>query len=473
MSEGAVLELLSRGKKDAYQIQDPVRTWFGSHYDRRSPTTREYRDLFPENLPRFGQSFDIILPSDGDILKAFDLRILMPTWLPPDIVLINRAAPSRVRVLSAPYRVLTPTGYVDMPPAPIVYGWVNGITNYMIHKWALFADTMMIMEGYGEFNSWYPDMDTTHFQAPLIHASTGRHDASDNNIEANATLQELVFRVPLPGLEAAGLPLCAMNQQKIYLRFWLRSLPELVESGLLPQPPGVTAPLYELAPAPWMRPIYVDGVLTGEMTSAARFLKGPIVYARTIVLNVENDLRDALVAQRFQIPFRRQLRDYWEISKNSFSQAPMKHPLLIGGYFQTLFLGIRSIARISQNKYYDLTPSPGGAPEWLAELEFNVNGQDRIYPWGPLALRTLANNTQIGRDITAGLYYLVFGSSPDDEPAGACDLTECQKAAINMRFAPVAADPMTGSNQTSLYVIGLSWNVLDIADGVVSLKFVD
>ena len=472
MSEGTVLELLSRGKKDAYQNQNPVRTWFGSHYDRRSPTTREYRDLIPENPPRFGQSFDIILPSDGDILTTFDLRITMPTWLPSDIVTINRRDPSSVRVMSAPYRVLTSSGYVNMPPAPIAYGWVNGITNYMIKKWALFADTMMIMEGYGEFNSWYPDMDTTHFQAPLIHASTGRHDTSDNSIESNATLQELVFRVPLPGLEATGLPLCAMNQQKIYLRFWLRSLSELVESGLLPSPPGVTAPLYELAPTPWLRPILVNGVPTAT-TSAARFLKGPTIYARTIVLNVENDLRNALVAQRFQIPFRRQLRDYWEISKNAFSQAPMKHMLLIGGYFQTLFLGIRSIARISQNKYYDLTPSPGGAAEWLAELGLNINGQDRIYPWGPVALRTLANNTQLGRDVTAGLYYLVFGSSPDDEPAGACDLTECQKAAINMRFAPVAADPMTGSNQTSLFVIGLSWNVLEIADGVVSLKFVD
>ena len=221
-----------------------------------------------------------------------------------------------------------------------------------------------------------------------------------------------------------------------------------------------------------MRSILVDGVPTAT-TSAARFLKGPTIYARTIVLNVENDLRTALVAQRFQIPFRRQLRDYWEISKNEFSETPMKHTLLIGGYFQTLFMGIRSIARISQNKYYDLTPSPGGATEWLAELGLNVNGQDRIYPRGPVVMRTLANNTQIGRDVTAGLYYLVFGSSPDDEPAGACDLTECQKAAINMRFAPVAADPMTGSNQTSLYVIGLSWNVLVIADGIASLKFVD
>jgi len=472
MSEGAMLELLSRGKKDAYQIQDPVRTWFGSHYNRRSPTTRQYRNLTPENPPRFGQSFDIILPSDGDILTAFDLRITMPTWLPQDIAVINRTEPERVRVLSAPYRVLTPTGYVTMPPTPVAYGWVNGVANYMIRKWALFVDTMMIMEGYGEFNSWYPDTDTTHFKAPLIHVSTGRHDGTDNYIERNATLQNVSFKVPLPGLEATGLPLCAMNRQKIYLRFWLRDLSELVESGLLPQPPGVTAPLYELCPAPWMRPIFVDGVEQG-ITSAARFLKGPNIYARTMVLNVENDLRESLVAQRFQIPFRRQLRDFWEIAKNDFSQAPMKHQLLIGGYFQTLFLGIRSIARIGQNKYYDLLPSPGGAPDWLTDLELIVNGQDRIYTWGPTELRTLANNTQLSRDVNIALYYLVFGISPEDEPSGACDLTECQKALINMRFAAVAADPMTDSNQTSLFVYGLSWNVLEIADGIAKLKFAD
>lgn len=469
MSEGAVLELLSRGKKDAYQLQDPVRSWFGTHYDRRSPVTREYRNLYPDNQPRLGQCFDIVLPPDGDILTSFDLRIQMPTWLPLETAAINVRDPSRVSVLSAPYVVQTPTGPVTMPATPTTYGWVNGIANYMIRKWTLFFDTTPIVEGYGEFNGWYPYLNTTTFKAPLLHASSGYHDGSNTKIEQNATLQTVTFSVPLPGLEASGLPLCTFTGQKVYLRFWLRDLSELVESGTLPTPDGVTGPLYELSPAPWMRPIYVDGVPTG-LTSPTRLVDRPTIYARTVILNVESDLRAALKSARLEIPFRRQLREYWEIANKDFSISPMKHNLLIGGHFQTLFMGIQSIARKRQNKYSDLLPS--GAADWLTNLEFIVNTQDRIYDFPPVATRLLANR-EIGRDINIALYYLLFGISLDDEPGGACDLTECQKASINMQFAPVTPDPMTGSNETSVQVIGLSWNVLDISNGRATLKFPD
>lgn len=107
MSDGTILELVSRGKKDAYQIQDPQRTWFGSPYERRSPSTREFRRLYPENPPRFGQWFDIIIPPDGDVLMSFDLRITMPTWLPPSIAVLNTQPHAyAVQVESQPYELL-------------------------------------------------------------------------------------------------------------------------------------------------------------------------------------------------------------------------------------------------------------------------------------------------------------------------------------------------------------------------------
>jgi len=502
MSDGAILDLVSRGKKDAYQIQDPVRTWFGSPYVTRSPSTREIRLLYPENPPRFGQWFDIVLPSDGDILMSFDLRITMPTWLPPEVAAINtQASIYKVTVQPPPFTVyadpLNPTIPFDPPivqafPQPTQYGWCDGVANYMIGRWALFVDNVMILDGYGEFNTWFPDMDTTQMQAPLIHASTGRNNGSPQGIQANATLPELIFRVPLPGCQGkgdTGLPLCAFKNQKVYLRFWLLDKTQLVESSLLSYTyvaglkyfAPVPYPLYELCPSPWGgRAITVTSSLNtdrfaGAVTLSASEMGQPYIYARTSVLNVENELRKSLSAQKFEIRFRQQRRDYWTVDNTAFVPGVNYRRLLqINGLFQSLFLVFRSVARTQQNKYTDiLPPNPihQTVNQWLSNLSLNVNGQDRIYPWSPKKFTTLANNTQLARDVNIALYYLIFGISPENEPGGACNLSRCQKAALNLTFNDVPPDPMTGTNTTYAYILGLSWNVLDINNGLAIMRF--
>jgi len=484
MSDGTLLELVSRGKKDAYYIQDPVRTWFGSPYEKRSPSTREIRLLYPDNPPRFGQTFDITIPSDGDILTSVDLRITMPTWLPPRIATLNKDPANLVEILSNPYTqlasnvqgqgALTPPYYA--PPAFTTYGWIDGVANYIIERWALFVDNVMVLDGLGEFNIWYPDMDTTQMHAPLVHASTGR---TNGNIQGNATLPELVFRVLLPGCQGkkdTGLPICAFKNQKIYVRFYMLDKTKLAESGPLPPFPEPTlsfvkkCPLYELCPAPWGgRPIRVNGVVQPEVTLSVTEMGQPYIYARCGILNVENELRASLAAQKFEIRFRQQLRDYWAVDGSDFvAGVNYRQILQINGFFQTLFVGFRSLAREKQNKFTDILPSFG---EWLTDLSLNVNGQDRIYDWPPSKFRTLANNTQLWRDVNFALYYLIFGISPDDEPGGACNLSRCQKAAVNLKFAAVQPDPMTNSNLTTAFILGMSWNVLDIKDGYATLRF--
>jgi hypothetical protein len=140
----------------------------------------------------------------------------------------------------------------------------------------------------------------------------------------------------------------------------------------------------------------------------------------------------------------------------------------------SLFLYFRSDARTQQNKYTDILPTNPKSnilAEWLTNLSLNVNGNDRIYPWTPKKFRTLANNTQLGRDVNIALYYLIFGISPENEPGGACNLSRCQKAALNLSFNDIQVDPMTATNTTYATILGLSWNVLDIQDGMAIMRF--
>jgi len=502
MSDGAILELVSRGKKDAYQIQGAQQTWFGGPYERRSPSTRETRTLYPENPPRFGQHFDIVIPPDGDILVDLELRIQMPTWLPEPIATYNtQPAAYDVKVESNAYTVKS-NQYITTPAQPpltpfiapptfLQYGWCDGIANYLIGKWELYVDNLMILNGYGEFNTWFPDMETTQLQAPVIHAATGRIQGSSlSTLQTNATLPELVFRVPIPGCQRfgyqggdVGLPICAFRKQRVYVRVTLLDKSKLVESSPLPNLEGkptsagvITLPMYEECPAPWGgRRIMINGTLNDSSgnpwprTLTLNQMGQPTIYGRASILNVENELRQALAAQKFEITFREQRRDDWTIDASAFVPGVNYRRLLtINGLFQSLFVGFRLNSRVRQNKYTDILPTFG---DWLTQISLNVNGLDRILSWPPKKLQTLANNTQLMRDVDIALYYLIFGVNPEYEPGGTLNLARCQKAVLNLSFNDVPLDPITGDRVTYGFAIGLAWNVLDIADGIAKLRF--
>ncbi len=470
-ADGALLDLVSRGRKDAFFISpDATRTWFGTEYTRRSPSTREIRTAYPESPARFGGWVDIELPRAGDILMSADIRIRLPTWLPEAVVRMNRT--NSVTVESR-----------EWPGTYLAYGWTNGIANYTIERWALFTDNVMIVQGYGEFNSWFPDMEATHMHIPIIHASTGTHDGSVRSIQrAAAPPSEYVFRVPLIGCQGhgdVGLPLCALRANRLYLRIWLADKAKLVESGMNgyainPVTGAMDLPKYEICPTPWGgRKIRINNADTEYKTLEEYEMVQPVIYARYSVLNLEDEARVAMSAIPHSIVFRQQQRVDFDIpSINWNPTARYRRPLEIHGFFQGLYLGIISDARIKQNKYRDINPP--GSGEWLIELGLNVNGQDRIQMWPPGQFQELANYTQMRRDVEKQLHYLIFGVNPYRfEPAGTCNLTRTYKVQLNMQLEEVPPDPVTGGNDARASLLGLSWNVFEIRDGLGVLKFAD
>jgi hypothetical protein len=480
MSDGALMELVSRGKRDSYFIENPARTWFGTDYYRRHASVRQIQIIQPEGPVRFGSWVDIELPRGGDILKTMDIRIQMPTWLPPDVAAINRDLRYDIQVQTK----AGPTHFAH-------FGWTNGIANYLIDRWALYADNVMITEGWGFFNSWFPDMETTQMKAPLIHASTGTHNGSEENIQGNATVPELAFRLPLPGCQVSGdigLPLCAMWGQRLYVRLWLKDKTHLVESGRLSTGAIGGLPEYELCPEPWggKRIQITDNidrlnpVITYAETKKEWEMGQPVLYARCDILKVDESLRHDLQHMRHQIVFRQQARDDWFMDNTTWAQAgAYKKQLEMQGFFQALFLGFTSKARELQNKYRDINPisNPDVGPaivfDWLVNLGLIVNGEERIGFWPPKKFQQLANNTQLRRDVEVALYYLVFGVNPEYEPAGTFNLTRTQKSVLTMQLAQTLEDPQLRSRQTRATVMGLAWNVFDINSGQSRLIYQD
>ncbi len=459
MSDGALLELASRGKQDSYFIQGASRSWFGTDYERRSAATRQVREQRPENQVRFGKWIDIELPRASDILVTTQIRIQMHSWLPAEVEVLNRT--HLVEIES------------QTPGVWAQYGWTNGIANYLIKRWALFADNLQITEGTGEFNSWYPEIGTTQLHAPLIHKYTGTHDGSNKNIQWMATPQELVFRLPLIGCQEdrdVGLPICAIKGQRLYLRLWLRDLKDLVEStdlcgGMAP------LPLYETNPAPWNRKrIRINGVISNYVTLLAHEIKPPVIYGKYDVLNVDAELRDALRARPLQIQFREQRQEYFNIADQQWTpSARFKHNVEINGFFQMMFLTLMSQARNAQNKYRDVNPPGGG--DWLESMTLNVNGYNRYETLLPRKFTELASNVQLPRDIEMNVYYLIFGYAPDGEPAGVLNISRTHKTTMVLQLKDTPQDPADPSHTTFAALYGLTWNVLDIAGDYCQVRF--
>ena len=477
---GAILDLVARGRKDAYFLGGSgARQYFGTAYERRGPSAREIRIQPTEIGARFGHWVDIELPRVGDVLMSADIRIQMPTWLPPDVAVINRENGVLVEIESA-----------DRPGLYSQFGWTNGIANYLIERWALFADNVMLVEGWGDFNSWFPDMETTQMKAPIIHASTGTHNGTGLAIQRNATPPELSFRVPIPGCQRGddvGLPICALRGHRLYLRLWLRDKTALVESGeldVVPEPvdpsSGIALPIYEICPRPWGgragRYLTVEsgGVWTEFRTLQEWQIGQPYIYGRFGVLHLDEETRAALTATTQEITFRQQRREAFTVRDEDWVPTALyRKPLEIHGFFQALFVGLISDARLLQNKYRDIDPPgrPIGSRDWLLSLGLNVNSVERIFQWPPKKFQELANNTQLGRDVETQLYYLIFGVNPDWSPAGTCNLTRTQKVLLNMQLDEVLADPATGTKQAEASVLGLSWNVLRVEGGVGRVLF--
>lgn len=481
MSDGTITELHCRGKQDAFFIQNAQRTWFGTDYDRRPGGVREIVRLDPFTPVTWNSTVEIDLPRYGDILKSAEVRILMPTWLPPDIATLN---------MNPNVEITLPTNYD--PARRASYGWVNGIANYLIAKWELYADNLKLCEGYGQVNQWYPLTQTTHNKAPLIVETAGQHvtdvglDQGGNvrfAVQMNATPAELAFTLPLPGCQGrddVGLPLWAMrSHQRLYLRLTIPPVTTLVESSAFSVVLGQPA-MYDICPTPWNgKRIYVDGVFSGKYTLPLQKMGTPVLYGRYDVLFLDNQTREALTKVPHSIPYSFQMVEAVTFDQNTLIPGYQFNKRLdIRGFFEMLSVRFVSQLAVLQNRYYDTFPYQSGINlnrelEWVTEIGLTVNGQERIQSGSPDDLDLLVVNTKMPRDMLDKFYFFVFGEQIDGEPAGNLYISRTHKVSLRFTFANIPVQPVLNNRSCIVTILGRGWNILDIEGGFAKARYSD
>ncbi len=489
MSDGTITELHCRGKQDAFFIQNAQRTWFGTDYDRRPGGARDIVRLDPYTPVTWDSRVEIDLPRYGDILKEAQIRINMPTWLPPEVAAMN-LEPSK--------EITLPTNL--LPSRTTTYGWVNGIANALIAKWELYADNLKLAEGYGQVNQWYPLTRTTHNKAPLLVETTGQHVVevgpqvittgnARRAIQNNATPPELSFTVPLPGCQGrddVGLPLWAMrSHQRLFLRLTISPVTTLAESSDFVQVLGGPT-LYDISPTPWSgKQIYINGLPTSHRTVPLQRMGAPVIYGWYDVLFLDNDTREALVKVPHSIPFSYQMLEALTFDQNTLIPGyRFSKRLDIRGFFEILTVRFVSELAILQNRYYDTFPypprngstlnlRPTNTTDWVTDIGLIVNGEERINVAPPDVMDLLTVNTKMPRDMLDKFYFFVFGEQVDREPAGNLFISRTHKVVLQFTFADVPIQPILNNRACIVTILGRGWNILDIQDGFAKVRYPD
>jgi hypothetical protein len=223
--DGALYELVARGKKDVYFVtsnpadgQHP----FNHTYAKIEPHLAERRTQVSRNAPNFGATIEFELERFGDILQEVNVLIDMPTWLPNLPIIKGEQAVDPIQA-NKMYPVKAADGYG--------YGWTNGIGYFLFDTIELFQDKVLIWQTTGEALYFTQKTEGTLSQNKLSDINTGAHGGSFSEISANATPGRLRLNIPWPGTgaDAQGFPLMATLGHTYRLKLKIKKSKELIE----------------------------------------------------------------------------------------------------------------------------------------------------------------------------------------------------------------------------------------------------
>jgi hypothetical protein len=441
---GGLLELIARGKKDAFFNQNPKVAYFHSVYRKYAATTEELHLTAPKNQPDWGKWCEFDLEHRGDLVRKFHLRITLPTWLPPHIAAVNHKS-------------------VVTDAAGVTYGYCNNIGYQMIEKIQLFQDQVLLQELYGEYLDWKVRQAVPLATTLVMAAAVGSRGDTALEIGRSAIQQEMRVAIPILGWESVGdpgFPTIALRNQRFRLRVLLRPLAEVVTASdgrLAPKPWGTTMRIQRVAGGP------LEPFQTLPYESVA---KGLGMMLETTQVYVSADVQEWLKAGRWLIPFRSSqhqpytIQDYQMNAASLTANFALSFPLDFTGYSPRMFVAF-------QQRGARLAGQRGQYLAAATAMRVNVANLDRIQPWSPAVFREVTTYWKNIRATTTPqeIYTIVFGGKEALQPAGTLNFTRAAVPELWINFGATPIDTRTMSREVTLLVYVETWEILEIQGG--------
>ncbi len=449
---GGVLELIARGKKDAFFTSNPKTSFFHSVYRKYSPTVEEFHLTAPRNPPEWGRWVEFDLEHRGDLVRKFHLRITLPTWLPANVVAAN------------------PTGFVS-DISGVSYGYCNNIGYQVLEKIQVFQDQLLIQELYGEYLDWKVRQAVPTAQVLVMSASVGSRGETAMDVSRSATPGTLRVPIPILGWESVGdpgFPTIAVRNQRFRIRVLLRNLEDVV-----------VASDGRLKPTPWTANLQLQRTKEGPQEPFTPLpypsvAKGITMYLETTQVYVPRDIQEWLRISRWQIPYRTVQHLDFHVADNQMNAATtavanftLPFALDFTGAATRLFVALQRGAARKAGQRTDLL---NGA---VRQLRMNMNNLDRMQPFSAEVYREVAaywkhirapqnvGNPEEPQEV----FTFVFGGRESPQPAGTLNFTRANIPLLWILFGPVAIDTRTQSRD--LFVVSYleTFEILECEEG--------
>jgi hypothetical protein len=447
---GGLLELIARGKKDAFFHANPQVAYFHSVYRRYAATTEELHLTTPRNQPEWGKWVEFDLEHRGDLVRKFHLRITLPTWLPADIAAVNHKS-------------------LVTDASGITFGYCNNVGYQMIEKIQVYQDQVLLQELYGEYLDWKVRQAVPLTTVLVMSAAVGSRGETPVEIGRAATLPTLRVPIPILGWESVGdpgFPTVALRQQRFRIRILLRPLEAII-----------VASDGRLAPRPWLSaPLRIQRQAGGPQETFTplayeTWAKGLNMMLETTQVYVSCDVQEVLKTGHWFIPYRSSqhqpytIQDYqMNAATTAVANFSLSFPLDFTGACTRIFAAFQQRGAI-------LAGQRGLYLAGVArQFRINVANLDRIQPWSPAVFREVTaywKNVRGAQDLLdpqkpQEVFTFVFGGKEALQPAGTLNFTRAAIPELWVLFGPTEIDSRTQSRELTLLVYVETWEVLEV-----------
>jgi len=460
--EGSLLELVARGKKDVYFMNNENTASVPFSYNIKTwpATIHETRQTQPLNMIDFGRTVEWDMEVFGDILISASLVIELPTWLPPFIAKQNNTS-------------------LVSDASGNTYGYTQGIGAFLFESIQFYQDQLLLQEFSGDFLYAWNHFQSSLSQESLILSEFGCHYGRPLDIQRNATPKKLTLRLPLIGCahpDEGGFPFISLPGQKFRIRCKLRRLEDLVESSS-----------QAIKPTPWTR---TDMVLTERYGNKIPFIPltreqigKPLITIETTQCYIRQDLQALMKKAKLEIPFLRPFEnklsldpsDYVAVGNGGSSYVTKRidgrHPA------ESLIIMFQSEYNLERNQLWNLK-NPLGTGEYYNALELLIAAKEREKPWDHNLWERISPWTKSEKNPGIPVSLISFTTGPQfgskapeqRKPSGTVNFTSADKPTLWIDIKDTLQTSQ-GQKRVTLRSVTIGWGVYLIEEERGTLLF--
>ena len=478
-NQGAVFELIARGQKDKFFLNESSSSkWaFNNAYKSSVPFVSERRTIVPLNAPHFGNTFEIEIDKYGDILTECTLLIDLPTWFPP-LALVPGGPTIDPKIVNDRFSINTNISYDG-------YGYTNFIGYYLFDSIQFYQDQNLIQEWSGESLFATQITEGSWNSSFLDQKNAGAFQTLDYTaLRRNATPGQLRIKLPLPGIQApndGGFPLCCAPSQVYRLRIRLRQLEDLV----------VSSNINMIKPAPWNEPLFVYSTLLYDQITFKPLTRDqigqPTIVLETVQAYVKDNIQSALQTRLVTIPFRKVYQNIFTIGELDYKPldlmgggaATISRQLDARHIGERLIYMFRTGENLDKNRLYDLYNRLDIGGSFYSGMKLVIAGQDREFYFEDFLWKDIQALVKDERDNNWGIGEMrwnlgdIYGSErpAPRQPEGGVNFSTADRPTLYIQLKNVPIQQTLEQRRTELRIFIESWAVYEFQEGRGRLVF--